>query len=110
MGTRSRKRSTAATSKIATLVSESPLGLQSQVSACSPTHYAQFVCSPAVSYHNSPRVKETVSHIPLSQCHSPRATTGATRKRRFIYNQSSSPDIFFSNGKTSEIQHITLRG
>ena len=92
--TRSRKRSTAATSKNATLVSESPLGLQSQARACSPTHYAQFVCSPAVSHHNSPRVKETVSHIPLSQCHSPRATTGATRKRRFIYNQSSSPDIF----------------
>ena len=82
----------------------SPL-LQSQARSLPFTHIA---ISPAHSHTDSPSVKRTHSNILLSQCYSPKATTGATRKRRFVNNHISSPDIFSPMVKrlrSSKISH-----
>ena len=50
--------------------------------------------SPTHSHTASPLVKRTHINAPLSQCHSPKPSTGATRKRRLIGNQHLSQDIF----------------
>ena len=94
--TRSRKR------KLATIPSNtyqspsSPDILQSQARANSPKQHLSRqvppVFSPVNLHQVSPRVRENVSHIPLSQTHSPSAATGATRKRKFKCNQVSPLD------------------
>ena len=94
--TRSRKR------KLATIPSNiyqspsSPDILQSQARANSPKQHLPRqvppVFSPVNLHQVSPRARENVSHIPLSQTHSPSATTGATRKRKFKCNQVSPLD------------------
>ncbi len=73
---------------------ESPFRLQSQARALTPLYYIHHVTSPFSSHIDTPAARETYSHVPLSQCFSPKATTGATRKRLFVCNQLSTPDIF----------------
>ena len=50
--------------------------------------------SPTHSHTASPPVKRTHINAPLSQCYSPKPSTGAIRKRRLISNQHLSQDIF----------------
>ena len=72
----------------------SPFPAQSQARALPASQYTLPVASPVLSHFNSPVVRKTYSHTLLSQCHSPNSSTGATRKRRFVCNIASSPDIF----------------
>ena len=54
---------------------------QSQARSLPASHYLPPYSSPSLSPLNSPVVKKTYSHAILSQCHSPKPFTGATRKR-----------------------------
>ena len=94
--TRSHKRKLDTISSIIHQSPSSPGILQSQARAKSPKQHlpvqVQSVFSPVTLHQVSPRVRENVSHIPLSQTHSPSAATGATRKRKFKCNQVSPLD------------------
>ena len=70
-----------------------PVLVQSQARALPPTLYGHFASSPAPTYIDSPVVRVTHSHALLSQCFSPKATTGAVRKRRFVHKHSMSPNM-----------------
>ena len=83
--TRSRKRKIATISSNIHQSPSSPYILQSQARANSSKQHlpwqVQPVVSPVTLHQVSPRVRENVSHFPLSQIHSPSAAMGATRKR-----------------------------
>ena len=87
------------------LLDLTPHPAQSQARAL---QFTPATTSPAPSHIDSPPVRKTLSHAPLSQCHSPPATTGAIRKRRFVNIQSSSSDIFSPMAKrlrSSQLPH-----
>ena len=72
---------------------DSTFPAQSQARSLPASHYILPDSSPALLPFNSPAVKKTYSHVILSQCHSPKPSTGATRKRRLVSNHPSSPDF-----------------
>ena len=67
-----------------------PVFIQSQARALPPTHYSNIVPSPALTQAVSPAIRVSHSHILLSQCHSPLATTGVVCKQRCNYHQPMS--------------------
>ena len=71
---------------------ESPPLLQSQARALPSPYYTHQALSPPLHLTDTPAARKSVSHAPLSQCHSPKAHTGATRKRRFVHEPL--PDNF----------------
>ena len=71
---------------------ESPPLLQSQARAMPSPFYTHQALSPPLQLTDTPAARKSVSHAPLSQCHSPKAYTGATRKRRFVHEPL--PDNF----------------
>ena len=71
--------------------STSPTLLQSQARALPTTYSSHQVASPAFTHTDSPAPRVSHSQVPLSQCFSPQAHTGAIRRRRLIHNQPMSP-------------------
>ena len=68
----------------------SPL-VQSQARALPLTYYSHSTLRPATQYTDSPAIRKVQNNVLLSQCHSPKATTGTIRKRRFVCNHPTSP-------------------
>ena len=71
--------------------STSPTLLQSQARALPITYSSHQVASPAFTHTDSPALRVSLSQVPLSQCFSPQAHTGAIRRRRLVHNQPMSP-------------------
>ena len=63
---------------------ESPPLLQSQARALPSPYYTHQALSPALHLTDTPAAGKSVTHAPLSQCHSPKTYTGATRKHCFV--------------------------
>ena len=71
--------------------SNSPTILQSQARALPTTYSSPQAVSPASIHMYSPAPRIPHSQVLLSQCFSPKAHTGAVRKRRLAHNHPVSP-------------------
>ena len=71
--------------------STSPTILQSQARALPTTYSSPQFASLALTHMDSPAPRVLHSQVLLSQCFSPKAHTGAVRKRRLLHNLPVSP-------------------
>ena len=79
--------------------------LQSQARALLPTDLILPAISPMSQLSDDPTPRRPTTNAPLSQCHSPAAHTGATRKRRIILELPDNCSPMFKRLRSYKTHH-----